>query len=168
MARRPAKKESWDTDDWGSYVQERSDFLYDEEEEYRKAADGWLDIWKLKAHKQTAEEAEKEGKILATPNDPYNIIKLTERLLGGRMRIDVIASYDTTATREIGEKRELWLGGFWNTAQMETGINVRRQAIWWASVHGRFALDVRWVKEVLPEFYKDKRLPVMVRCLDPL
>jgi hypothetical protein len=35
-------------------------------------------------------------------------------------------------------------------------------------VRGRFALDVRWVKEVLPDYYKDKRLPVMVRALDPI
>lgn len=168
MASRPPNKASWDTSDWGTYVQERSDFLYDEQEDYRKAAEGWENIWKLKAFEQSADQAEKEGKILTVPNDPYNIVKLTERLLGGRMRIDVIATDDTTATRHLGEKRELWLGGFWNTQQMETGINVRRQAIWWAAVRGRFALDVRWVKEVLPEYYKNKRLPVMVRCLDPL
>ena len=168
MARRPARKESWSQKEWGDYVLERSGELWDAERDYREAAEKWEKAWKLEAFtKETIQQGESVGKEYVTPNDPYNIVKLVERLLGGQVRYDVIAPDDQPGTVQEAEARELWIPGFFYRQQMETGRNLRRRLTWWAAVRGRIAVDVRWVKEVLPEYYKDKRLPIMARDLDP-
>ncbi len=136
--------------------------------EYRDMAETWEKMWMLQAFKETPEEALKEGREQLVFPDPYNVVNLALRLLSNQPTIEVPSESVTDEKDDNAEARQKFLAGLWHRSNREQRRNVIKDAAWFGSVRGRFVLDVRWVKEQLPKRQQKKRLPLLVRTLDPL
>ena len=136
---------------------------------YAKSAAHWEKMWGLKAHTKTPEQAlDEDGQELVTTPTPYNVVHLARRLISQDPRIEVPSTDVASKEGMSAARRERFLTAFWQRANKERGRIVVGDATWQALVRGRYCLEVTWVKDALPERLKDKRLPIMVRTLDPL
>jgi len=154
--------------DWVSIAQDRVSDLDTKRATWAKWCGDFEKMVRLEAFDMTAKKAHEEGKELFSRPVPYNVVNLTRRLLSGPMEVEAVPAEDTDEAREKAEALEQWLSGFWYRISRDQQRNIKNDLIWFGTVRGRMTIDVRWVGDQMPERAKGKRLPFLVRALDPL
>ena len=135
---------------------------------YRARAMRWEQMWRLKAFDETAAQWQKEGREQVTLPDPYNVVNLAMRLLSDDPAIEVPSEDVSEGKDESAEKRQRFLQALWYRAKREQRTNLVKDAAWQGFVRGRFAFEIKWIREQLPPRQRDRRMPLLLRTLDPL
>jgi hypothetical protein len=118
---------------------------------------------------RTLAEMVNEGKEQVILPIPFNVVNLSQRLLSTTPRINVTPSSLSERTSvENAELCEKWLSAFLKRVNRDQKRNVMADIIWYALVRGRFALEVKWVKDQLPKLRQKTQLPISFRALDPV
>lgn len=150
-------------------ILDRVDELEEERAPYRRAAEDWEKMWALKAFDKPAERAlEEDAQEQVTVPTPYNVVHLARRLISTDPRIEVPAADANDDEDQAAVRRERFLSAFWQRANKEQRRVIAADVAWQALVRGRFVLEVTWVKDLLPKRLKERRLPILVRTLDPM
>lgn len=137
--------------------------------DYLLLAEEYEKMWRLDpGFKDTREQAIAEGREQVVLPTPFNVVNLSQRLLSGKPRINVIPEdlNDIDSVR-YSEDCEKWLHAFWKRINRDQKRNVLGDAIWYNLVMGRFAFEVKWIEEALPKLKRKTMLPIQVRALDP-
>lgn len=134
---------------------------------YRRAAEQWEEMWALKCFKTTPQQALDENREQVTMPTPYNVVHLARRLLATTPKIEVPSADANQNDDQSAARRERWLAGFWARANKEQRRILLADAAWQVLVRGRFCFEVTWVRDVLPKRLKDRKLPILIRTLDP-
>src|SRR5574337_1804135 len=139
----------------------------------RRRAEAADDAFKLKAFtvggkEQTREEWLKLNREMVTLPDPYDIIMMFKRLIGGEMDIEIMAEEETSAAKMLSDRREQYAQGLIYRLRREQRRNLRSELAFWGGVRGRFVIDVRWIGNDMKKEEMKHRLPLLVRTLDPL
>lgn len=137
---------------------------------YRVLAQEYEAMWRLDpGFTKTLKEMVMEGKERVVLPTPFNVVNLSQRLLATTPRINVIPN-DTMDREAVenSEAAEKWLTALWSRINRDQGRNVMADAIWFALVRGRFAFEVKWVKQALPKLRQKTMLPLSIRALDPM
>lgn len=135
--------------------------------DYRKLAEKWEEMWTLKCFKTTVQQALDENREQVTLPIPYNVVHLARRLLASNPKIEVPSANIDDQGYKAAARRERWLSGFWNRANKEQRRLILADAAWQVLVRGRFVFEITWVNDVLPKRLQGRRLPILVRTLDP-
>ena len=135
---------------------------------YRREAAEWEKMWSLKAFDESKEDALLEGREQVVLPDPYNVVQLATRLFSSRPSI-TCPSEDVTADKDdSAQKRQKFLEALWHRANREQRKDLIKEAAMYGLIRGRFAFDIRWIGNALSENQKKRRMPILVRTLDPL
>lgn len=152
------------------HILDRVNRLEDKRAGYKTIAAYWEKMWSLDpGFGRSLEEAVKAGQEQIVLPTPFNIVNLAQRLLASEPKIDVMPR--EVAVREAEEDAELcekWLTAMWTRINLQQKRNVLGDAIWYALVRGRFAFEVKWVKDELPTRLQGRGFPIMIRTLDPM
>lgn len=135
---------------------------------YVRKAERWEKMWRLEAFTETPEQAAKDGRELVTLPAPYNDVNLGLRLLSDDPSIEVPSEDVIEGKDDAAERRGQFLSGMWHRANREQRTNLIKSAAWQGLVRGRFCFEVKWIKEQLPKRVRKKRLPILIRTLDPM
>ncbi len=142
---------------------------------YKRWAEAWEDTWGLRHWKDSQETALKEGREQITLPTPYNTVNLAQRLISSSPKIDVPPMPKEGGTEgadsDSDEKAALierWLTAFWQQIQRAQNRNIFADLTWMALVRGRFCLEIKWIEDLIPEAQRKRRLPFLVRTIDPL
>lgn len=136
---------------------------------YRAAAQVWESMWTLQLYSKPARTVlEQEGREQVVLPTPYNIVHLARRLINSDPRIEVPAEDAEEDDDEAAERRQRWLSAFWQRTNREQRRDIIADMAWQVLVRGRCVVEIKWVEEQLPKRLQGKRLPVLVRTLDPL
>ena len=135
---------------------------------YRARAMRWEQMWRLQAFSETPEMWQKSGREQVTLPDPYNVVNLAMRLLADDPAIDVPSEDVSEGKDEAAEKRARFLQALWYRAKREQRTNLIKDACWQGFVRGRFVFEIKWIREQLPPRQRDRRMPLLLRTLDPL
>ena len=137
--------------------------------EYFRLADRWERMWKLEHFAETAEEmVEDYGQERVIIPTPQNVVSLGMRMISDEPIIDIPSSSVEEDDEVAALKRKRWLNGLWQRTCRETRRNPVNDAKWFAFVRGRFSVDIRWVRDLYPKKMRERKLPILVRGLDPL
>jgi len=136
--------------------------------EYRRMAEVWESMWKLKAFSRTSAEAEAAGQEQFALPLPYNVVNLLMRLIADDPKIDCPARDLSEYEVNVSERKERWLASAWQLAAQQQRTNLVSNAKWQSGVRAMHCFEVKWIRDELPEKLKDKRFPILVRNLDPL
>jgi hypothetical protein len=150
-------------------IKERVENVEGKQSEYRKAARVWEDMWNMKVFDRTPKDAiEQDGQEQVTLPVAYNVVHLAQRLIASDPRIEVPSEAAEEDDDQAAQRRQRWLAALWQRTNRQQGRDVIGDAVWQALVRGRFCFQVLWVRDQLPERMRDRRLPVLIRVLDPL
>lgn len=137
--------------------------------EYRRKAEQWERMYRLEVFNRSTKEAiERDGQEQVTLPGPYNVIQLGQRLISSTPRIDVPPLAGTEDADKTAQLCEEWLTAMWQQINRQQQRNIVADAAFWTLVRGRNVFEVKWVEDQLPKALKKKRLPFLVRTLDPL
>lgn len=149
-------------------LRERVNLAERENDEYRRHADTMEAMWALRDDAfSTAEphtSSSEERIVLPTP---YNTITLAERMFSNLPRIRVPSAKGEEDDDKKAKGRERWLTAFWQRANREFERPVLGGLVWQSLTLGRHALEARWIHDELPKARRNRRLPIMLRPLDP-
>lgn len=136
---------------------------------YTAAAAVWEKMWTLQLFdKKPQDTLTREGREQVTLPTPYNVVHLARRLIASEPRIEVPSEDNESDDDDSADRRQRWLGAFWQRTNREQRRDLIADIAWQVLVRGRCVLEVKWVYEELPKRLKGNRLPVLVRTLDPL
>lgn len=136
---------------------------------YTAAAATWEKMWTLQLFdKKPQDTLTREGREQVTLPTPYNVVHLARRLIASEPRIEVPSEDNESDDDDSADRRQRWLGAFWQRTNREQRRDLIADIAWQVLVRGRCVLEVKWVYEELPKRLKGNRLPVLVRTLDPL
>lgn len=137
--------------------------------DYNLEALDWERMWTLELFEKSRDESvEEDGKEQITLPTPYNVVNLAERLITTNPDIVCPPSDATDVDDADAALRQKWLKAMWQRANKQARRNVIGAAWWQALVRGRGAFDVRWVEESLPKRFRQRRMPIHIRTIDPL
>lgn len=137
--------------------------------DYVRAAETWEKMWMLKGFAETPEQAlrDKAQEQVTLPT-PFNVVMLAKRLISTDPRIEVPSNVAQDEDDQSAQRRERFLTGFWQRLNREQRRDIIADAAWQVLVRGRGVLEVKWVRESLPVNLRKRRLPILVRTLDPI
>lgn len=135
---------------------------------YKAVAEEWERMWRMDVWPQTWKQAMAEGREQVTLPTAYNTVNLAMRLFASEPKIEVPPCHPTEGKDGQANLRERWLRAAWMTADYQQRRSIVSDLVWQSLVRGRHAVEVKWVKEELPEKLKEKRFPILIRTLDPL
>ena len=142
--------------------------MEDERAGFHKNATEWEKMWKLEAFTESREEALRQGREQVVLPDPRNVVNLALRLFTSKPVITCPSEAVTDVKDDNAGKRAQFLEGLWHRSNREGRIDVVRKAAMYGLVRGRFAFDVRWIQKAIPEGQRGRRMPLLLRALDPL
>lgn len=118
---------------------------------------------------RTLHQAIAEGQEQVVLPTPYNVVNLSERLLASTPRIDVVP-HDPADKDSVfyAEQCEKWLTAMWDEINWQQQRNVLADIRWQALVRGRFAIEVKWIKEQIPKHLRKSMLPFRISALEPM
>lgn len=149
-------------------IKERVDQVEREKSRFVTMADEMEKLFKLDIYKQSAEErlADKGEEQVLLPQ-PHNTIRLGQRLLADRPKIDVPALDGEMGTDSRGEKIERWLLAVHDRMNQIQDRPVVGHATWQSMTLGRGCYMVQWVEDVLPKHVRSAQLPFTWKTPDP-
>lgn len=133
---------------------------------YRKAKQ-WEKMWRLEAFEENRDEALRDGREQVTLPDPYNVVQLATRLFSTIPAITCPSEDVTKEKDESAQIRQKFLSALWHRASRELRRDVIKEAAMFGLIRGRFAFDLRWIGKSIPEAQKKRRMPFLLRTLDP-
>lgn len=150
-------------------ILQRVENIEDDRADYVNAAEVWEKMWRLEYFSTTGREAvQKDGvERIVTPT-PYNVVQLGLRLVASTPRIEVPSNSPELKDEEAATKKERFLSAFWERSNRQQRVDIINNAAWQSLVRGRHAFEVKWIKDELPKRLQEKRLPILVRTIDPL
>lgn len=142
----------------------------DSRQGYIDKAKKWEQMYRLDAgFKHTLAQSIAEGREQITLPTPFNVVNLSERLLASVPKIDVIPIDPTDRDAErAAETSEKWLTAMWDEVNWQQQSNVLAKARWQCLVRGRFALEVKWIKDKIPKAKRKEMLPFRITNLEPM
>lgn len=137
---------------------------------YKDMAEKWVNMWRLDpGFNKPLKEAISKGLEQVVLPTPFNVVNLSQRLLSATPRVDVIPEDVTNQeSEENAQLSEKWLTAMWRAVNRQARRNIISDNIWYALVYGRFAFDVRWIKEQLPLAQRKTAFPISIRTLNPV
>ena len=149
-------------------ILERVAYTEGERANYREAAEHWEKLWRLDVFERTFREAlNQDGVNQVVLPTPYNIVNLASRMIGEEPYSEAVSGNAEADDDKAAAKRQRWLNAFWQRSTRSGKFNVVHAWTWQALTRGRFAGEVKWVGDMIPDKLKDRRLPILVRHLDP-
>jgi hypothetical protein len=146
---------------------------------YRLEAAQWERMWRLERETETRPRNTRNADVESvdiTANEaeqvtmptPYNIVALATRLIATMPRVEVPSTSGEQEVDDDAARRESWLTAYWQRLNKQARRNLIEDLAWFMLVRGRAAVEVLWVEDELPSRLKGRRLPVIVRAIDPL
>jgi hypothetical protein len=150
-------------------VLERVAVVEQDRAEYNLLATDWEAIWRMDIWETSWKDAlAQKGQEQVTLPDPYNTVNLAMRLFSNEPKIEVPSCHPGKDTDEQASRRERWLKAMWSVIDYQQRRSVVSDLVWQSLVRGRHCVEVKWIRDELPEKLKDKRFPILVRTLDPM
>jgi hypothetical protein len=150
-------------------VQERVNLVEEERAEYNRLAADWEQIWRMDVWETSWKDSlTQKGQEQVTLPEPYNTVNLAQRLFSNEPKIEVPSCHPSKDTDEQAGKREKWLKGMWSVVDYQQHRSVVSDLVWQSLVRGRHCVEVKWIRDELPEKLREKRFPILIRTLDPL
>ncbi len=149
-------------------IQERVEVVENDRSGYRKLAHQWERMWRMDVFQRTWKQAMAEGQEQIALPTTYNTVNLAMRLFSNEPKIEVPTLQPTEGQDGASNLRERWLRAMWMTADYQQHRSLISDLVWQSLVRGRHAVEVKWIKDELPEKMKGKRFPILIRTLDPL
>ena len=149
-------------------IKERVSNTEDDRKGYVALADQWERMWSMNVWPQTWQQALKEGREQVTLPTAYNTVNLAMRLFANEPKIEVPPCHPSEEKDDESNLRERWLKAMWTTVDYQTRRSTIADLVWQSLVRGRHALEVKWIRDELPEKMRDKKFPILIRTLDPL
>lgn len=142
----------------------------DERANYKSFARDWQRMWQLDpGFGDDLAGSVEEGRENVIDPTPYNVVNLAQRLLSTKPRIQYIPCHPNVEKyEEWADQINLWLDAFWRANSFRQNRDVVGDSTWNVLVKGRFAFDVKWVKDQLPDLVRSTTPPILVRALDPM
>lgn len=136
--------------------------------DYATLAMQWEKMWRLDpGFTQSQKDAiEKDGREQVITGDPADVVNLAQRLIATQPRIDCPPCGETDDHFVKASKKEKFLQALWHRMTHLMGAPILYNSAWQALVRGRVALEVKWIKDALPEGVEHP--PFLIRNLDPL
>jgi hypothetical protein len=141
----------------------------DSRQPYIQRANKWEKMYRLDpGFNRTLQQAVASGQEQVVLPTPFNAINLSQRLLSTSPRIDVIPldPVDKDSV-EYAEQCEKWLTAMWTEINSAQQRNVLGDATWQVLALGRFALEIKWIKDEIPKRFRNQMLPFRIRTLEP-
>jgi hypothetical protein len=150
-------------------VQERVALVEGERAEYNIMAADWEALWRMDVWESSWKDAmSQKGQEQVTLPTTYNTVNLAMRLFSNEARIEVPSCHPGKDTDDQAGKRERWLKAMWSTIDYQQHRSIVSDLVWQSLVRGRHCVEVKWIRDELPEKLRDKRFPILVRTLDPM
>lgn len=148
-------------------IQRRVKTKLDAAADYLRMVPDWEKMWMLDpGFSQTElESVEKDGREQVKTSDPYDTVLLAQRLISSAPRIDIPPSKNEDECIKRAEKKERFLLAMWQRMNQLQGRNIPQDSAWSMLVRGRTAVEVKWIKEILPP--GQGRFPISIRTLNP-
>jgi hypothetical protein len=141
----------------------------DSRQPYIQKANKWEKMYRLDpGFNRTLQQAVASGQEQVVLPTPFNAINLSQRLLSTSPRIDVIPldPIDKNSV-EYAEQCEKWLTAMWTEINAAHQRNILGDATWQVLALGRFALEIKWIKDEIPKRFRNQMLPIRIRTLEP-
>lgn len=137
---------------------------------YNRLADRWQCMYDLVLwSKEQREQAQLKNQYLVTSGQPRSAALLVQRLMADRPKIMVPSNlFDEKEDQDSqarGQFLELLLAA---QTKNEYGVDLISALKYQSSVRGRAAVQVAWIKPLLPKAVQNERCPILIRPLDPL
>ena len=137
---------------------------------YKTQVDVWKKMWMLDpGFTQPLQQAILKGQEQVVTPTPFNVVNLSQRLLSTTPRVDVIpqdiANQESVQYAEACEK---WLTAMWKRINFDQRTNVLADIQWDSLVCGRFAVEVKWIKQSLPPMLRKSTFPILIHRLNPV
>lgn len=157
-------------DDQLAYILDRVTRHDDERGPYKAAVQQWQKMWRLDpGFVEPLSQAILKGQEQVITPTPFNVVNLSQRLLSTTPRVDVIPQdIANQESVQYAESCEKWLTAMWKRINFDQRKNVLSDAIIDNLVCGRFAFEVKWIKQNLPPMLKKTVFPILIRTLDPV
>lgn len=150
-------------------IKDRVNIVEDERAGYVSLAQEWEALWRMDVWERSAKDAMlKDGQEQVTLPTTYNTVNLAMRLFSNEPKIEVPACHPDVDQDSSATLREKWLRAMWSTVDYQQRRSVLMDLVWQSLVRGRHCVEVKWVKDELPERMKKNRFPILIRPLDPL
>jgi hypothetical protein len=150
-------------------VQERVAIVEEERAEYNILAADWEALWRMDVWDTTWKDSlTQKGQEQVTLPTTFNTVNLAMRLFSNEPKIEVPACHPSKDSDESASKRERWLKAMWSVVDYQQHRSVVSDLVWQSLVRGRHCVEVKWIKDSLPEKLKEKRFPILIRTLDPM
>lgn len=132
-------------------------------------ADVWEDTYALKAFSETsAERFAKEGIEQVVLPTPQNVVNMTRRLISDDVRVVIPPRGEASADEDDRIlKVQEWLMALYPANNTQYRTQVVSDLSWQSAVLGRHVLEVKWIREKLPQHRRVGSMPIMMRVLDP-
>ncbi len=139
----------------------------DSSADYLKLVPTWERMWMLDPgfEQSDKESVEKDGREQVKTADPYDTVMLAQRLISVNPRIDIPPVRNDAECIKKAENKERFLLAMWQRMNQLQGRNIRRDMAWSMLVRGRAAVEVKWVKDKIPQGLQ--RFPINIRTLNP-
>lgn len=150
-------------------IKQRVSAVEDERAEYNRLAEDWEALWRMDVWETSWKDSlTQKGQEQVTLPTTFNTVNLAMRLFSNEPKIEVPSCHPTKDTDEQAGKREKWLKAMWNMVDYQQHRSIVMDLVWQSLVRGRHCVEVKWIKDELPEKLKDKRFPILIRTLDPM
>jgi hypothetical protein len=150
-------------------VQERVALVESERADYCALAADWEALWRMDVWETSWQDSLKQkGQEQVTLPTTFDTVNLAMRLFSNEPRIEVPSCHPTKDTDDQAQKRERWLKAMWSVVDYQQRRSIVSDLVWQSLVRGRHCVEVKWIKDALPEKLKDKRFPILIRTLDPM
>lgn len=149
-------------------VRRRVKHTEDKRADYVILAGIWEKMWRLDPgfSQSLKDSIEKDGREQVITGDPADVVNLAQRLIATQPRINCPPRGETEEDFHKASKKEQFLTALWHRMTHLMGANILYNTAWQALVRGRAALEVKWIKDVLPPGVEHP--PFLIRNLDPL
>lgn len=157
-------------DDQLAYILDRVTRHDYERTAYKTKVLNWQRMWKLDpGFNEPLSQAILKGQEQVVTPTPFNVVNLSQRLLSTTPQVNVIPM-DIASEESVGysESCEKWLTAMWKRINFDQRKNVLADAVLDVLLCGRFAFEVKWIKQNLPPALKKTVFPILVRTLNPV
>lgn len=159
-----------DQEDQLSYILDRVNSHDRDRSSYKNLVATWKQMWMLNpGFVEPLQQAILKGQEQVVTPTPFNVVNLSQRLLSTTPRVDVIpqdiANQESVQYSEACEK---WLSAMWKRINFDQRTNVLADLQWDSLVCGRFAVEVKWIKQSLPPMLRKNTFPILIHRLNPV
>jgi hypothetical protein len=130
----------------------------------------WDKMWALDPgfNQSWRDSVEQDGREQVITPVPYNVVNLAQRLIANSPNITVPPRSQVADDGDLAQRIERWLQGAWQRADVQQGYSILAHLSWQMLVRGVACMEVKWIKDDLPDSLADDSLPFLIRYLEPM